>query len=232
MAWTFTATGGGVNGNNAASLSPITLPGGWQPGDLHIIVFSNFGGVNARTPDAPSGWTAIPSGGYVANGTTYLGVFYRVAEAGDGSVTLNLSGTGVANDTQLSWIFGFRGTAGTLPVIGAVGANSTNASADNITGIASADSVTGDLAILVGAKSNDWNGTATNVDYDALAGQTESGAGNDAGFALFYWLTPGAGALGVQSISDNGGTASNGLGCSIQFCFGEASLTFTQGCVI
>lgn len=218
MAWTFVAAGTASNGNNATSLSP-GLPSGWQANDLHLLLFSNFGGTNSRTPSPPSGWSTLPSGtNYWQNGTASMCLYYRVAQAGDSAPTLSLSGTGASNDTQCSRIFGFRPTSGRTPTVDVVGSTSTNASADNVGPITGITATSGRLIIIVGGKTNDWNGTATLSGW-SLAGQNESITGNDAGNALLYQLSWGGGATGNLTITDNGGTASNGLGFGLLVTF-------------
>jgi hypothetical protein len=232
MAWTFNASGTASNGNNASSLTP-GLPAGWAAGDLHILVFSNYGGTDARAPQKPDGWNSI-GGDNGWNNADRAGsccaVYWRLAQAGDGAPTLTLSGTGVSGDTQLSRIHGFR-PAYKPGLINVTGSTSTNASADNVGAISGIDPDVGDLALIVAAKTNDWNGTATLASW-TLATQNESTTGNDAGNALLYQLASDGAATGNLTVADNGGTASNGLGFGILVTFRETKFADVRQAII
>jgi hypothetical protein len=209
MAWFKRADGTLASGNNATSLAPA-LPAGWAAGDLHVLIFKNFGGTSARTPAVPSGWTAVSGTGVWQNGTDSLMICWRKAVGGDTAPTVTLSGTGVANDTQLARIHGFYNDSADF-AFDTNGAQSTNASADNVGPITGFTPTTGALGVLFCGKTNDWNGTAELTNW-TLAAQSESTTGNDAGMALLFRLSMPAGATGDLTVTDNGGTASNGVG--------------------
>jgi hypothetical protein len=211
-AWTYVAAGTAATGNNATSLAP-GLPSGWVPGDLHILQFQNFGGsVNARVPSA-SGWTQLAS---FQNGTSRHALWYRVAQSGDTAPTVTLTGTGVSQDTQLARVHGFRPSGSA--VLRVTGATTTNASADNIGPIAAISPTVGDLVIVSGGKNNDFNGTGVASGYTQSA-MTESTTGNDAGMSLLYDLSAAGGSTGTITITDNGGTASTGVGLGVMVAF-------------
>src|SRR5574343_216391 len=219
MAWTFRASGTAVTGNNASSLANIGLPSGWQAGDLHILHFQNYGGTNSRTPPATlSGWSDPTQW---QNGTTSHAVYWRVAQAGDAAPTLSLSGTGATNDTQLARIHGFYPRAGATITRNVLGSTSTNASADNIGPITGITPTAADLVVLSCGKSNDWNGTATLTDWTLATGVTESTTGSDAGMALLYQTSSSGSATGNLTVTDNGATASAGVGLGILVSFKE-----------
>jgi hypothetical protein len=222
MAFTYpNAAGALASGNNATSLAPA-LPT-HQAGDLLIVQFQNFGGTDSRTPSVPADWT-----GYTwQNGTSSHGVWYKVALSdAESAPTITLSGTGVANDTQLARCFMYRPAAGKVARLRVVGANSTNASADNVGPITGIDDESGDLRLLSCGKSNDWNGTPTLSGWTLATALSESTTGSDAGMALLHILSSDGAATGDLTVTDNGGTASNGVGLGKMLAFYEADPPF------
>lgn len=221
MSFSFVAAGTAATGNNATSLTPA-LPAGWAAGDLLICQFQCFGGTNSRTPSLPSSW----QGGTWTNGTSKHGFWWKLAFAGEAAPTITLTGTGVTGDTQLGRVFAFRSNVTYATIRPNVqGANHTNASADNIgviSGLNAADVPSGCLILLSGGKSNDWNGAATLSGWTS-AGDTESTTGNDAGMCLLYILSSDATDKVDLTITDDGGTASTGVGLAKMASFIEES---------
>ncbi len=217
MAFLLRGSGTAATANNAATLTP-GLPSGWQPGDLHVLQVQTFGGTGARVPVVPDGW----DGTVWANGTAQHLLAWRIARSGDTAPSVTLSGTGVANDTQCARIHGFySGLTGGVIVFDVAGATSTNASADNIgpiTGVTVARA--NSLTIISAGKANDFNGNGSLTDYTQAA-LTESTDGNDAGLTLMYRLATPSGATGNLTVTDNGGTASNGVGLGRMLAFYE-----------
>ena len=164
-----------------------------------------------------SNWTELAS---ITNGTSKHYSWYRIAQAGDTTPTVTLTGTGVTGDTQLSQIHGFRPTSGKFPRLDVTGTESTNVSADNVGPITGLTAVAGTLGVLTCGKSNDWNGTATLASW-SLSAQSESTTGNDAGNALLYVLSMASGATGNLTVTDSGGTASAGVGAGMINTFKE-----------
>jgi hypothetical protein len=225
MAWTHQTAGTEVTGNNGTSLAP-TAPTR-AVSDLLVLVVSNFGGTNSRVPSVTSDWTPPDAGnGYWLNGTTHLGVWWRIAtDTSADNATVTYTGTGVANDTQLARIYCFRpSTSGYVPAIRVYGTESTNASADDVGPITAIDPEAGDLLLCIAAKANDWNGTATisgETDTWTLSAQTESTTGSDAGNALLYNLSANGAATTTVLVVDNGGTASAAVGLGVLIAFRE-----------
>lgn len=212
MSWTFIASGTAATGNNATSLAPA-LPVGWAAGDLHVAEFQNFGGTNNRAPSMPAGWTVGPAW---QNGTARHAVFWRQAQSGDTAPTVTLTGTGATGDTQLARIHGWR-PSGSVVALRITGATSTNSTADNIGPVTGITPTFGDLVVLSCGKTNDFNGTASATGF-TLATMTESTTGNDAGMACLYRTSDGT-ATGSVTVTDTGGTASNGLGFGVLLAF-------------
>jgi hypothetical protein len=82
-------TGGDLGG------SALTLPAGWQPGDLAVaFVARNTGGATS-VPPLPAGWTSPAVGGTGYTSTTYpysaYRLMYRVLQPGDTTWTLTMS---------------------------------------------------------------------------------------------------------------------------------------------
>lgn len=219
MAFTFVAAGTAANGNNSAGPLTPGLPAGWAVGDLLVVVFQCFGGTNSRVPSMPGTW----SGGTWLNGTSSHGLWWKIAEAGEGTPSITLTGSGATGDTQVSRCYAFHhdeGSSRRFAVI-AQSANHTNASADNIgviSGLVAADVPSGALVLLSGGKSNDWNGAATLTGWTS-AGDNESTTGNDAASCLLYRLSAPGTDLTDLTITDNGGTASNGVGSAKMVSF-------------
>lgn len=232
MAWSYVATGAAGNGNNATSLSP-GLPAGIQAGDLLVLQVQTFGGTSARTPDTPSDWTPFDgSTGFTQNGTSSHGWWYQIYAA-QSAPTITMSGTGVAGDTQLSRIHAFRSSRGSAYAPVTVGAFTPNASADNIgpiTGITVPSPANGGevLTLISAGKSNDFNGQGTLTDYTQAA-LSESTTGNDAGMTCMYRLNTPSGATGNLTVTDNGGTASNGVGIGVIVAFDEGIVLSPTG---
>lgn len=222
MAWSFRAAGTAATGNNAASLAPA-LPTGWQAGDLLILQFQNFGGTNSRTPVLPSGWTAFTGDAVWVNGTADHMFAWRTATAGMTAPTITLTGTGANGDTQLARIFAFVSSVGSFAV-DQVGAESTNASADNIGPITGVTPALGALELITCGKTNDFNGAAALTGWTTAA-TTSSTTGSDAGMALLYILSGDGNATGNLTVTDNGATASAGLGFGQIVSFKEAAAT-------
>lgn len=212
MGWTYVASGAASNGNNATSLTP-GLPAGWAAGDLHVAEFQNFGGTGNRVPSMAAGWTPGPAW---QNGTARHAVFWRQAQLGDAAPTITLTGTGVAGDTQLSRIHGFR-PSGSLVALRITGATSTNSTADNVGPVTGISPTFGDLVVASVGKTNDFNGTASATGF-SLAAMSESTTGNDAGMACLYAVSTGA-STGNVTVTDTGATASNGLGFGVLLAF-------------
>jgi hypothetical protein len=217
VAFLFRGAGTAGTANNAATLTP-GLPTGWQPGDLHVLQVQTFGGTGARVPQVPDGW----NGTVWANGTAQHLLAWRIAQSGDTAPTVTMSGTGVANDTQCARVHGFYSnlTAGVV-VFDAAGSTSTNSSADNIgpiTGVTVARA--NSLTVISAGKANDFNGSGSLTNYTQAA-LTESTDGNDAGLTLMYRLATPSGATGNLTVTDNGGTASNGVGLGRMLAFYE-----------
>lgn len=222
--WVFVASGTQASANNGTSLSP-GLPSGWAEGDLLVLEFQNYGGTNARQPQKPSGWNSI--GG--DNGWNNAGrsgschaVYWKLAGASESAPTLTLSGTGVTGDTQIARVHGYRRFGSGTIEIDQTGSTSTNASADNVGPITGITPTAGALTLISCGKTNDWNGTATLTNW-LLSAQSESTTGNDAGEALLYQLASSGSATGDLTVTDNGATASAGLGFGILFSFKTAS---------
>lgn len=206
MAWSNRTSGTESVGNNGTSLAP-GLPASFAANDLHIVEVQTYGGTNGRVPSIASGWNVL---GSWANGTSRHYFAWRKAVAGDTAPTITMTGTGATNDTQVSRVHGFRSSLGDF-ALDQTGTTSTNASADDVGPITGITPTTGALAVLTAGKSNDWNGTATLASW-LLAAQTESTTGTDASTALLYVLNWGGGATGNLTVTDNGGTASAGVG--------------------
>jgi len=216
VAFVFRAAGTSAVGNNVTSLTP-GLPAGTVAGDLLIVQFQSFGGTGSRTPSVPGTWTS-----YVwTNGTAQHLVGWKIAGAGETAPTVTLTGTGVANDTQLARVHGFYSDASLLIALAVAGTNSTNASADNIgpvTGVTIPAG--GGLHVITAGKTNDFNGNGSLTNYTQAA-LTESTTGNDAGLTLMYRLATPAGATGNLTVTDDGATASAGLGFGKMLAFVE-----------
>lgn len=88
----------------SAAAASVSLPSGWQPGDL-AIVFAHRDGSNT-SPTLPSGWTGIQTGGANTNSARSG---YRVLQSGDTS-----SGTWT-NGTSIQLIV-LRGQNATTPI--------------------------------------------------------------------------------------------------------------------
>ena len=218
MAFLFRAAGAATTANNSAGPLAPALPAGVAVGDLLVVQFQNFGGTNARVPSIANDWTS-----YVwQNGTASHLVAWKIAGSGESAPSITLTGTGANNDTQLARVFAFyTNLSGYAIELDVAGTNSTNASADNvgpITGVTVG--ATGNLTLVSSGKTNDWNGAATLANYTA-AGLTESTTGNDAGMSLLYRLSTPSGGTGNLTVTDNGGTASNGAGFGTILSFDE-----------
>jgi hypothetical protein len=229
MAWTFRAAGTAATGSNAASLAP-GAPSGKAVGDLLILEFQCFGGVGARTPTRPTGWTGINNtDGYWSNSTTRHGLWWRIADGTSADTpTLALAGAGAANDTQLARLFAFTGGADQVPVVRTFSGPSTNVSGDSVGAVAGVAPNAGDLLLLTCGKANDWSGTATLSPW-LLAAQTESTTGSDAGMALLYQLAASGTATGDLTVADSGGSASTGLGLGMVVVFVEQPVIAATG---
>jgi hypothetical protein len=233
VSWSYVASGAAGNGNNASSLAP-GLPAGIQAGDLLVLQVQTFGGTSARTPSTPSGWTAFDgSNGFTQNGTSAHGFWYRIATGSDSAPTITMSGTGAANDTQVSKIHAFRSSRGPANAPVTVGSWSTNASADDIgpiTGITVPSAANGGnvLTLISAGKANDFNGNGSLTNYTESS-LTESTTGNDAGMTLMYRLSTPSGATGSLTVTDNGGTASAGVGIGVIVAFDEPLLLSPTG---
>ena len=216
MAFVFRGSGTSAVGNNVTSLTPA-LPTGTVAGDLLVIQFQNFGGTGARVPSVPGTWTS-----YVwVNGTAQHLVGWKIAGAGETAPTVTLTGTGVANDTQLARVHGFYSGSSLLIALAVAGVNSTNASADNIGPITGVTvPAGGGINIITAGKTNDFNGNGSLTNYTQAA-LTESTTGNDAGMTLMYRLATPAGATGNLTVTDDGATASAGLGFGKMLAFVE-----------
>ncbi len=224
MAFVYRGAGTAGNGNNATSLTP-TLPTGWQVGDLLVVQVQTFGGTNSRVPSMDGTWSST----VWANGTAEHLLAWKIAESGESNPTVTFTGTGATGDTQVTRCFAFYSDAsGVVIALDADGATSTNASADNIGPI---DGITvggsgGNLSLVSAGKTNDYNGVGTLTNYTQAA-LTESTTGNDAGMALLYRLATPSGATGSLTVTDNGGTASNGLGFGKIISFTEQAAPIT-----
>lgn len=224
MTFTLVAQGAADTDSNGTSLTPA-MPAGIAEHDVCFCQFQNFGGTNSRTPSiSTDGWNQIA---VWQNGTTSHGLWwYRVRSASDGGPTIDMTGTGATNDTQLARIVAFRPGSGNFAQNSTIGATSTNASADSVGAITGITGTAGALLVMSGGKANDWNGAST-----AQAGwsktntaDTESTTGNDAGMFFHYILNYGGGATGNLTVPDDGGTNSNGVGLGIIVQFLEAPL--------
>lgn len=224
MAFLYRGAGTASNGNNSATLTP-TLPTGWQVGDLLVVQVQTFGGTNSRVPSMGGTWSST----VWANGTAQHLLAWKIAESGETNPVVTFTGTGVAGDTQVTRCFAFNSdTAGLNIALDVHGATSTNASADNI-GPISGITVGGsgsNLSLVSAGKTNDYNGVGTLTNYTQAA-LTESTTGNDAGMALLYRLATPSGATGSLTVTDNGGTASNGLGFGKIISFTEQAAPIT-----
>lgn len=222
MTWTFGATGTTATGNNGTSLTP-GLPASWAPGDLCVLSCQNFGGAGARTPSAPAGWTPFNgTTGYFDDGAgAHHGVWYRVMQDGDTDPTITYSGAGVAGDSQLAKVSRYIPDPGHVPMFRVAGSGSINASADNIGPIAGIAVEDGDLVVCSAGKTNDISGTYTvSAPWTHSTGY-ETTTGNDASGTLERILSATAGTLSDLTITDNGGTASNGVGFGVMLAFYE-----------
>lgn len=216
MAWTFPG-GAGVltTGNNAASLTPV-LPG-HLVGDLLIVQFQNFGGASARVPQVPAGWGGVRTS---SGNVHHLLIWFVSTDGATPNPTIVLSGTGVANDTQLARAFRFSPTFGTVPTLRQAGTGTVNASADDIGPIGGVTITAGDLLILSAGKANDFTGNGTLAGWTQAA-VSSSTTGNDAGMALLYMLSGPGGATGTAIVADAGATASLGVGIGQMLGFYE-----------
>jgi hypothetical protein len=213
-AWSYIGAGTAATGNNTTSLVPA-LPTGWEPGDLLVLQFQNYGGTNARVPT--STWTSLAA---FQNGTSRHRAWYTVAVDGQTAPTLTFTGTGANNDTQLARVFAFRpsGPAGSSVTLRRTGVWTTNATADNIGPIGQVVANVGDLLIVSAGKNNDFNGEASATGF-TLAATTDSITGNDAGMALLYNLEATDGATGQVTVVDGGATNSTGVGLGFLAAF-------------
>jgi hypothetical protein len=216
MAFSYVGSGAQAAGNNATSLT-VAYPAR-AGGDLCLLHFQRFGGTNSRAPNTPSGWVQVANW---LNGTSRHALYERITNGGEPSVVLTLTGTGVTGDTQLARIHAFRSSTG-VPTRNVTGSTSTNASADNIGPITGITPGSGDLALISCGKANDINGTLT-LSAWTLAAQSSSTTGNDAGMGLLYQLSSDGSATGDLTVTDNGGTASNGVGLGILVSYNEAA---------
>lgn len=218
MAFVFRAAGTSAVGSNVTSLTP-GLPAGTAAGDLLVIQFQNFGGTNSRVPSVDGTWDS-----YVwTNGTANHLVAWKIAGASESAPTVTLTGTGSASDTQLARVHGFNSDASLAITLAVAGTNSTNSSADNIGPITGVTVPTGGgLNLITAGKTNDFNGQGSLTNYTQAA-LTESTTGNDAGMTLMYRLDTPAGATGNLTVTDNGGTASAGLGFGKMLTFVETA---------
>jgi hypothetical protein len=66
--------------NQLITQTDVTLPEGWQPGQLAFLVFAVNDNADTITP--PAGWTVLDSGP-VETGTMEIGVWWRVLQSGD-----------------------------------------------------------------------------------------------------------------------------------------------------
>lgn len=228
MAWSFVAQGALASGNNVASLS-VAIPT-VIAGDLLVMQFQCFGGTNSRTPSTPTGWRPCDgSTGTWTNGTAKHGFWYRVARPGDSgtNVTLSLSGTGVTGDTQLARIAAFRCAPNCIPTSPESATNQTNTSNDSVGPITGINTDAGDLVVMTGGKANDWNGASVAQSGWTKATDSESTTGNDAGMFLHYVLNDSAQTPRPnETVTDNGATASAGVGLGSMARFYEVVQTF------
>lgn len=218
MAFVFRASGTSAVGNNVTSLTP-GLPTGTVEGDLLVIQFQNFGGTSSRVPSVPGTWDS-----YVwTSGTANHLVAWKIAGASESAPTVTLTGTGTTGDTQLARVHGFNSNASLLITLAVAGTDSTNATTDNIGPITGVTiPAGGGLNLITAGKRNDFNGQGTLTDYTQAA-MTESTTGNDAGMTLMYRLATPAGATGNLTVTDDGATATNGIGFGKMLTFVETA---------
>ena len=225
MAWTFRAIGGQHATNNSTALfsgGTDWYPTGWAAGDLLVMVIGNNGvaSADARQPVTPAGWTAVTGlpAGNTGRAGQFFGVYWRIAQAGDDTgPDVTMSGTGVANDSQVGRIAGWSSDVGVdgISVIGAATENASQNAVGAITGITPA---AGELVLVIGAKSNIWNGSPTCTDFTKRMQSTNVLVGTN----LFEVASWGGGATGTKTITDSG-TPGFGIGIVISFAESAAA---------
>jgi len=188
----------GANGTTT-----YALPSGWQAGDLHLWYVETAN--DATVPSPPAGWAEVPGspqGTGAAGGTTStrLSVFYRFAQAGDGSATL--SGT---YNHNIGFILGFSGVDPTTP-FDVTPAGDVEASA--VTGVTYPGvTTTTDGAMIVFAATSQIDTSTQQITAATFAGLASvSGPewyqitfGNGGGVYVFYGVKTAAGATGTGS---------------------------------
>ncbi len=215
MAWSHVAAGAAASGVNATSLTP-GLTAGWAENAAHVLQVQTWGGTSGREPQVPAGWTELATWGGPNN--AWHMVCWRLAQSGDTDPTVTMDGTGAANDSQVARIHGFRtDVSGEVPALSVVATPQTNTGSDSVS-VLGLTIGTDELFVVSVGKSNDFNGDG------AVAGMTQSAVtnettGNDCGASLLYALAPSPGATGNFGVTDNGGTASNGVGRGLAFTF-------------
>lgn len=172
---TFVAAGTSVSANNA-SVTP-GLPAGMSAGDT-VLIFASIRNT-AATVTTPANWTQInsadPSGNAKVFARVYDGVWTMPAVAFTG---------GSAGDDTIGQSAAFRGMDHTNRQNGA---NSTNASAQNIAYTGLTPSTAGRLVVAFGWKQDDWTSVATLASFTEI-GEKVATAGNDAGQVWDYWI--------------------------------------------
>jgi hypothetical protein len=221
MAITFVGVGTNSENNNADGTP--TLPTGWAAGDL-LIVLAFLRGLNTDTN--PSGLVGIGSGYTALKNFVHsadspkprLAVYYKIAGASESDPVVDITPMGASGNSVIAQVAAFRGVNQSTP-IDVTGADSENASAQNIGAITGITATASDGAVIVvGGKCDDWNGGSVDLlTGDSLTwneiGEPWTQLGQDAGIVWDYAIWSGsAPTVSNKTFTVTGGAANKGLG--------------------
>lgn len=189
---------GAVSAQGTPTTLTPALPAGLQPGDVTLC----WATVRTGAVVAPDGWEEL----VVSGNCSLIGRVHREGETAGPPLTF--TGT-VANGTAYAQCFGFRGVHRNLAELVHISAESSNASAQNIT--VPALTITEDdcLVLVLGWKADDWTSVA------ALAGQfftelsdTSTTTGDDVGLEVQYRVNVGTNTdVTATSLTVTGGAS-------------------------
>jgi len=193
-------TGGGVGGNNPATLTPIAPP--YAPGDLVVIVAGSRA-VSTVTVAQPLGWRQLGQYG----GLSIIGRIMGSWTDGvsDAMPVLRFLG-GAAGDDGLATTYSFRFTHNSIDsIVNTKTALQANAAAQDILCPTITTTSDGTIVLTVALKQDDliWYLKGSSV---ALASSIST-AGNDASLILVGEILAAAGAIPAETMFIGGGGA-------------------------